>query len=78
MARRADCRKCMYFRPYEYLTPKEKEEARRWVEMFRTGEPVLGWCSCYKRAVTYYTGRCPGYRERVTYRQRSLVDYVKK
>lgn len=56
----ADCRKCVFFIPYELLTDEYKEKAA--VQAAKRGiYHPLGWCQLYDRVVTYYRGRCRGF-----------------
>lgn len=62
MAKRADCRKCVYYLPEEEMDWQEKENALAWIARHRPGKPLLGWCKTYRRPITYYTGSCYRYR----------------
>ncbi len=66
MAKRADCRKCVYFKPLEEMDWSEKEEALAWIERHRPGRPLLGYCMTYYRPVTHYTGSCYRYKPKKT------------
>ena len=57
----ADCRKCIYFVPYDALDPETLEKALVWIAKHRPGAELKGWCRYYGQPVTYYTGRCKAY-----------------
>ena len=72
----ADCRKCIFFRHWSLLSFTERRLAEEWVEKYRKGEKPLGYCNHYRRPVTYYTGRCPGYKPRQEYQPRSILEFI--
>ena len=73
----ADCRKCQHYRPLDLLPKHLLEQAYSWAMTVRGTEP-LGWCQAYQRAVTYYEGTCPRYREKphVLLRLRRLDEFL--
>jgi len=61
-SRKADCSKCIYFRPLSQLSESEVINAYAWCHHSRPGEEPLGLCSYFKRPVTYLRGYCYAYR----------------
>ena len=57
-----DCRGCVYFRFPEELDTGFRDWCRRWIEEYRPGERLLGYCTLYRRPVTYYVGSCGGFK----------------
>ena len=79
MPRRADCRKCRYFKPREQMSDDELEKALVMIEKWRPGEPLLGWCQTYRRPVTYYEGSCFRYTPKPAEPQtRSILEYLRR
>ncbi len=70
----ADCRMCVYFVRYDDLDGEMKYKARN--EAMMRGEPPLGWCMFFDRVVTYYVGKCRGYRPKEITSQ-SLTKWIK-
>ena len=77
MARFADCRKCVHFVPYEQLDDETREQALVWVEKFRPGERLLGWCNAYNRPVTYYVGSCYRFMPKPTPKAKRITEYLR-
>jgi len=73
---KADCRKCVYFRPVDELSYESRIVLERWVERNRPNEPLLGFCRRFRRPVTYFVGECHGYRPREL-KQLRLDDYAR-
>ena len=78
MSKRADCRKCVFFVPAERLDDDTRERALIWIEKWRPGARLLGWCRAYGRPVTYYTGTCYRYRPRspAPPAKKSILEYL--
>ena len=59
---RANCRNCKYFIPVSKMSNDLKEECLIWIAKHRPSEELLGYCSKFKRPVTYFEGICSGYK----------------
>jgi len=61
----ADCRKCKYFKPLHTLRGKEYIDALETARLRtrKTGvyHAPLGYCTRFKRGITYFSGKCKGY-----------------
>jgi len=74
----ADCRICVWFKPRYEMTNEELEQAYIWLAKNRPDKQIiLGWCSMYNRPVTYYTGKCRGFKKKQRY-YHSLDEYIKR
>ena len=73
----ADCRRCLFFVLASQLGTGERARAEVWVARRRPGESLLGWCTKFKRPVTYYTGECSGFREKPVV-NRKLTEFIKE
>ena len=45
------------------------------MERYRPGQKPLGYCNRYERPITYYTGRCKGYKPRQVENKR-LTEFI--
>lgn len=73
----ADCRRCTFFKKLDELGEQELERAMDTARLRGMDRP-LGYCRLFKRGVTYYTGRCSGFREKPEPRARPLFEFFKK
>jgi len=72
----ADCRLCRHFVPLQYCSNKELEEV---VSLANArGDKPLGYCRKYRRGVTYYIGKCPGFTgwEEKTYYTVPITKFI--
>ena len=70
-----DCRKCRYFIPADKLPSEARRWCEEWVEKYRYGDKLLGYCKARKRPVTYFEGKCRHFRKRFT-KQKTLTEVV--
>ena len=71
----ADCRRCIYFKPYRDMSLKEIEQCESLARA--RGEECLGWCKHYNRGVTHYLGSCPAFRnKRLAPPKVTLADWI--
>ena len=68
----ADCRRCVYFKQ-QNLTDEEQRAMERTAKL--RGEAPLGYCTHYQRGVTYYTGKCSGYKPKPDLRIKPLNQF---
>ena len=59
------------------LKPAERAAMYEWIMRFRPNEPLLGYCSYYKRPVTYYRGHCKGFQPRHV-ENRQLTEFLER
>ena len=78
MPRLVDCRRCVFFKPWSELSYIEKRQAEEWVDKYRPGENPQGYCLQYNRPVTYYRGKCSGFKPKQTLEPGSILEYIKK
>ena len=58
----ADCRRYIYFRFPEELDQALLDQCKAWIEEHRSGKRILGYCTLYRRPITYYRGPCRGFK----------------
>ena len=72
----ADCRKCVYFIPFEKLNDILKEKAV--VYAAKRGKEPLGWCTYSDpgHVITHYTGKCRRYTPKPSINMK-ITDFIK-
>ncbi len=75
MTRWADCRFCVYFIDRDKMSEGEVSAAQRWVQNYRPGAGLLGYCDLFKRPVTYYIGFCRGFTRKPV-NSRTLLEFM--
>jgi len=73
----ADCRKCRFFISKSEMSDDEIAESLMWIyERGRKGS-LKGYCSLFNRPVTYYVGKCRGFKQKQRINQ--VIDkFVKR
>ena len=71
----ADCRLCIYFRDKSSMGGGDFEAAQRWVQRYRPGSALMGYCDFFRRPVTYYTGFCRGFTRKPV-NSRTLLEFM--
>ena len=83
MTRQADCRLCRYFikvDSLEWMRLSFEEREKAHIQAFRRGQRLLGYCTAYNRAVTYYEGTCPRFKPKheADSRQLPLTHFIQE